>query len=423
MTHPTRNHIALFSGGGLALFLALFWHPLQHGILTALLLRAEAPSPEVLREAVEQAGDPTALLRRFWRTQRIPDREFVVRYLAQKADHDWALFRALEPIVLEATGDPDLEVREQSFATLARMKHPQLRHLALAQLGDADPAARLLGLQSLRATATSNDVSIAYRFLNDSDPRVVVAASAVLRQATGHDVGLRASHALPQFVGFGTNRLAAPDLPAIAQGVQRWREWWDGHRSDYSGSSAAPPSSGSAVRLATSDFRLRDSTGEPVRLSDYQGKVMLLAFWNWGVPASLDDVPVLNGLSRRYAERLVVLGICVPYTADCHAGHDHAAADQPAGEPPAARPHSGERGQGVGALAGAGQMHYRTLLDPDGTLRARFNVGVLPTYVLIDADGALRRLFAGSRSALVFEAMIAEMLPGDSGARVSRGAQ
>ena len=423
MSRPFRNRAALLSGGGLALLLVLFWHPLQHGILTSLLLRADAPSPEVLRVAVEQTGDPARLLTRLWRTQRIPHREFVVRCLEQRAGNDPALLRALEPLVLEATADPDLGVREQAFATLARMKHPQLHRLALVQLRDVDPAARLLGLQSLRAAATSNDVPIAFRFLNDPDPRVIVAASAVLRQATGHDVGLRASHALPQFVGFGTNRLAAPDLPAITQGVHRWREWWEGHRSDYSGSSAAPPSPGPAVRLAISDFRLRDSRGVPGRLSAYRGKIVLLAFWGSEAPASLDDVPVLNALSRRYAGHLVVLGVSVPYTPDCHAGHEHsghdpAAADPPAGEAPAACPDQG--GQGV---EGAEQMRYRTLLDPDGALRTRFNVSVLPTYVLIDAEGALRRLFTGSRSQSVFAAMIAELSPGNLGARESRGTQ
>lgn len=423
MTRPARNRIALLAGGGLALCLGLFWRPLQHGLLTSLLLRAEAPSSEVLREAVEQADDPAALLGRFWRTQRIPHREFVMRYLEQKTGSDPALFQALEPIILEATGDPDFEVRKEAFATLARMKHPQWRRRALAQLGDADPAVRLLGLQNLRASVSSNDVPIAFRCLNDSDPRVIVAASAVLRQATGHDVGLRARHALPQFVGFGTNRLAAPDLPTIAQGVQRWGEWWDGHRSDYSGSPPEPLPPSPAVRLAVSDFRGRDSRGAPGRLSDYRGKVVLLAFWGSEAPASLDDVPVLNALSRRYAEHLVVLGVCVPYTPDCHAGHehsghDHAAADPPAGEAPAAGPDQG--GQGV---EGAEQMRYRTLLDPDGALRTRFNVSVLPTYALIDAESALRRLFTGSRSQSVFTAMIAEVLPGNPGVRESCGTQ
>jgi HEAT repeat protein len=100
----------------------------------------------------------------------------------------------VKPLVLEAAGDVDITTRESAFATLSRMKHPQLMPLALQQLSDADPAARLLGLQYLRSTANSNDVSIAMRLLNDPEPRVVVAAALVLRQATGLDFALRSAH-------------------------------------------------------------------------------------------------------------------------------------------------------------------------------------------------------------------------------------
>jgi hypothetical protein len=48
------------------------------------------------------------------------------------------------------------------------------------------------------------------------------------------------------------------------------------------------------------------------------------------------------------------------------------------------------------------------LLDPDYAVGARFNGGELPTTVIIDASGRVRRRFIGERSRQVFEAMIAE---------------
>ena len=211
----------LLAGSALVLLVIAFWRPLQQRSLAYFLLRSEAPSEEVLSSAVEQAKDPGSALMELWKTQRIPHRQFVIHYLGRVSTTKPDLFRAMEPVVLEATRDADIAIRESAFATLARMKHLQLRPLALEQLSDADPAARLIGLQNLRSIATSNDVPTAVRLLNDPEPRVVVAAALVLRQATGLDFGIRSTHAMPQFICIDTNPPPAPDLAAIRQGVQR----------------------------------------------------------------------------------------------------------------------------------------------------------------------------------------------------------
>ncbi|HEV2394478.1 MAG TPA: hypothetical protein VG146_19175 [Verrucomicrobiae bacterium] len=49
------------------------------------------------------------------------------------------------------------------------------------------------------------------------------------------------------------------------------------------------------------------------------------------------------------------------------------------------------------------------LLDEKDLVGARFNGGELPTTVILDAQGRVRRRFVGSRSLAVFEAMIAEL--------------
>jgi len=53
-------------------------------------------------------------------------------------------------------------------------------------------------------------------------------------------------------------------------------------------------------------------------------------------------------------------------------------------------------------------INYPVLVDPEGAVGRRFNGGELPTTVIIDAQGRLRRRFIGERSLDVFEAMIAQ---------------
>lgn len=151
-----------------ALLALVFWRPLEQRCLLHFLLRSDAPSPQVLTEAVEDAGDPGSVLERLWLTQRISHRQFVLSYLGQTSPAKPDLFRAMEPAVLAAAGDADVQARELALAVLVRMKHPALRRLALAQLANLDPAVRLLGMQSLRSIATANDVPIAMRLLLES---------------------------------------------------------------------------------------------------------------------------------------------------------------------------------------------------------------------------------------------------------------
>lgn len=392
--------------------LLIFWRPLQRQYLTHLLLRSDAPSPEVLSDVIGQAGNAKTLLLRLWQTQRIPHRQFILSHLGRIVNSEPAILRAMETVVLAAATDPNITTRELAFAALVRMKHPQLRRLALEQLDDADPAARVLGLQSLRSIATSNDVLVAMRLLSDTDPRVIVSAALVLRQATGNDFGIKSSLALPRFTSIDkTNSALSPDLAAINQGVQRWSEWWKVHQSEYPKPLEPPRELRQPTRLTTRDFTLMDSDGKPVRLSDYHGKVVFLAFWTLDTPVSLDDAPALNAINSSNAGNVAILGICVPPTPSCadehepgkgHEHHNHHAESSPALNT------AGARGL-VHNTARKWQIEFPMLIDAEGELGLRFAVEELPTYVLIDSQGLIRRRFAGNRSKAVFEAMLEEV--------------
>ncbi len=395
--------------------LAIFWKPIRRQSEIYFLLRADVPSPEVLSKVVQQTGDPKSLLLRLWQTGRIPDRHFVLSYLGRIANREPELFHAMEPIVTDATTDADITTRELAFGLLARMKLPQLQPLALGQLADADPAARLVGLQRLRSIATTNDVPRAMRLLDDSDPRVVVAAALVLRQATGLNFGIKSSSlALPRFTSITTESGTDTNPPqaywntnAIVQGVQRWRDWWKEHQADYS-VSTTPLESIQPAGLATSDFSLEDADGKAVRLSDFRGKVVVLAFWSLDAPVTLDDAPALDSLQRHDPENLAILGIMVSSAPDDDMpdmpdmpGMQHAA--------PALNTAAGRAA--VRNFARQRQINFPMLLDAQGEISPRFAVEEdLPVYVLVDAQGIIRRRLVGFRSQPVFGALIAEAI-------------
>src|SRR5688500_5812786 len=65
-------------------------------------------------------------------------------------------------------------------------------------------------------------------------------------------------------------------------------------------------------RKANLDFTVKDIAGKDVRLSQYQGQVVLLNFWaTWCVPCKR-EIPALTALYRDYRKRgFVVLGVSV----------------------------------------------------------------------------------------------------------------
>ncbi len=396
--------------GGLAVFglMALvFWRPIQRQCLAYFLLRSDAPPPEMLTQIVQQTSHPTSLLLGLWGTGRLPHRHFVLSYLSRIADTEPDVFRALEPIAMDATSDPDLTTRELAFIVLAVKPHPQLRRLALQQLEDADPAVRASGLQALRRGANSNDVPTAIRLLSDPDPRVVVSAGLVLRQATGQDFGLKSTLALPRFTSIDhTNALPAPDLDAIGRGMEHWHAWWKDHQAEYGPSAEERHEPRQTPDPTAPDFSLESLEGKRVRLSDYRGKAVLLAFWTLEAPISLAEAPALNAL---HDQGVAVLGIGLPAPPSCADEHEEGDEHAHHHQHCAAPTFDTEQGRAlVEQRAHEHKINFPILLDAKGAVGRRFAVEDWPTYVLIDRQGTIRRQFVGNRTGPVLEAIVSE---------------
>ncbi len=120
------------------------------------------------------------------------------------------------------------------------------------------------------------------------------------------------------------------------------------------------------------DFTVQSSTGAPIRLSDYQGKTVVLDFWaTWCEPCQ-EALPGTNTLAREYAGKNVVfLAVNVWDTPDAFAAWlpKHA---------------------GLNALTFA--------IDPapqGGDTAAQYKVSAIPTQFVINPQGRITASFIG----------------------------
>ncbi len=148
------------------------------------------------------------------------------------------------------------------------------------------------------------------------------------------------------------------------------------------------------IDAPASDFQfLHVQSGEPGRLFDYQGDVVLVNFWaTWCAPC-LEELPALNRLQERYRDQgLTVLTI------------------------------SDERREAL--LDFEEDLPLRTVsayLDNPSSLPQPFRrtLATRPTTYVIDREGTIRDFFLGARSFTAFEQVIRPYLETDaSGARL-----
>ncbi len=131
----------------------------------------------------------------------------------------------------------------------------------------------------------------------------------------------------------------------------------------------APPG-GDLLQAPAPDFSAplvaNGDAGARVKLSELQGKVVILDFWaTWCGPCAA-QAPILDRLARKYPEKVVVLGINV-------------------GEAPArAKAYARQKG-----------LSYPILVDPKQQVQATYGATNLPTLVLIDKSGIMKAYIQG----------------------------
>ncbi len=402
-----------------ALAALVFWQPIRHDVLVAGVLRSDAPSESALTEAVGGASDPTQVLQRIWQVGSLSGRAFVVGYLQRNQKPDALLARQMQPVLEQAAWDADLDTREAAFSLLAHWKDPSLRQWLCQQLGDADPAVRALAVQHLSRIANSNDVPAVVRLLDDPDPRVVAVTGTLLKRVTGQDFGLKATQALPKFAWPHSTPPAPVDWEGLNRGREAWRQWWAEHHTCFPSEEHLSDSTPRFFARPTPDFALEDFDGRRVRLSEFHGKVVLVSFWNLTNDLSTVDEPAFHALLQNRGNDLAILSIAIDPAVwpeescgDHEGGHGNEHGD--AHEPAQSHCHKARMdlaGTRAAARALAARLGVRhpVLVDTTAALATRYAVNDLPAYVLLDAQGNLRRRVIGSRTEATFRAMVDEV--------------
>ncbi|MEN9676718.1 MAG: hypothetical protein RIS76_2614, partial [Verrucomicrobiota bacterium] len=377
---------------GLAIGGAIWLKPrLRQAAVIRDSLAATSVDDDVLRDG--GAAVTATMIRQFWDTQRLPHRRAAWAALIGGTEFHLAALRS--KLLSEAARDPDYEVRIRALGTLDSLESPESLAAVTTQLADPDPELRQLGLQLLRRRGGLAHVPLVLPCLADADPTVALNADATLRAWTGRDSGLRLSRLLPARHELFAELTPAADLLAIRAAAEGWNRWWS-ETPRSTESVTTWPSLADPITLPCPEIRLPDLKGREVDVRQFSGKRVLLNFWTTWCPACLLELPILVELQRRHPDDLVVIGISLD-----------GAESEEGGEP------SDEAGirQRVRAAVSRHRLNYQVLLDPKNTVGRQFNGGELPTQVLLDRDGRVRRRFVGERSLRVWESLLADASP------------
>jgi thiol-disulfide isomerase/thioredoxin len=181
--------------------------------------------------------------------------------------------------------------------------------------------------------------------------------------------------------------IAVAGIAAVAWLVTGAQLPWSRSQAEGSLTSASAPSAAACpadAPAAALNFTVKDMHDQPVRLSDYAGKVVLLDFWaTWCGPCKV-EIPGFIDLQKKYGNSgFQVLGVSID------------------DKPEQLKPYAAEMGMNYPVLQGLGQDD---LLDAFGPMFG------IPVSVVISRDGKMCARHMGFTSKDVFEAQIKALL-------------
>lgn len=402
----------------------VFKNRIQQQIQVLLIEHSTVPSEALFQEAVNSYEVPVPFLERIWESETISHRRIIAQYLKRISSRAPPWYKEVHPLLLQASHDVDVSVRELALSALSTVNHPELFRVAREQLADPDPMVRLMGVQRLRQLDDLHLIPVMMETIEDPNLRVATTAAAVLRTKTGNDFGVRISQSLGKLEAGVYTDPGKEKRAKIEQGLEKWGTWWESHRDQYPDDLGPVDSEATLSQsLPMQPFALPSLNGEVKRWKDYQGKTVLLNFWTTWCPSCLEEIPGLVELHAQATDRIEVVGISLDGQPDAH-GHGHAlksiraasdaAVDEDtlhAGEEPAHASNHSHRSHDssevarlenirktVSRFARKHGMNYEILLDPHSELAGLFSGHELPTNVLIDSNGNVRRRWIGGRS-------------------------
>ena len=149
-----------------------------------------------------------------------------------------------------------------------------------------------------------------------------------------------------------------------------------------------------ADRAPAPDFSLPGENGAPVKLSRYQGKVVLLDFWATWCHGCKTEIPWYMEFSQAYKkDGLVVIGVSM----------------------------DDDGWKAINPFVTDKKINYRIVLGDDVTGEQYGGVEALPTTFVIDRDGRIASVHVGLTSRKDFEDAIEKLL--EAAPNAGRGAK
>jgi thiol-disulfide isomerase/thioredoxin len=398
MPRKKRTWVVLGAGFLTVCCLAVVKRPLRLWVSVKATLANPSPPADQVEAVIKNSTDCEGTIIAAWNTGKIIQREVAAKEIADPNVIKGKLPDDLEAIALRGCLDVDLNVREACLAALDTRKDSAFAALASAQLNDCDPQIRLLGLQHLRHVDAKLGIPAIIPVLDDNDPEVAATALKLLEHWTGQDFGVRVGDVLssddPESE---TSNKLSKGVAKLQAAVGLAKQWWTQHQTEYT--AAIPPIPSEALTntwaIPAGDFSLPDLKGGKVRLADYRGKIVVINFWTTWCTACVAEIPELVQLENEHKGDLVVLGVSLDSLPDDDG--DQAPTNS-----------LDEIKKKVARLVESKNINYPVFLDVHDDAGGQYNGGELPTTVIVDADGNIRRRFIGSRKLRTFDSMIVE---------------
>lgn len=182
-------------------------------------------------------------------------------------------------------------------------------------------------------------------------------------------------------VAFGlTTRLNSSTLASIVPNLEQWVFNMVKNKDGGKATTTPPPPVTNAAMAP--EIELQTVDGQPFRLSDLRGQVVVLNFWaTWCIPCR-EEIPELNAMQRELGPKgLVVIGASWDDTAE-----------------------------GIREFKSDIKLDYTVLIGSE-TVQGKFGgIPSLPTTFIIDRQGRIRQKIIGARDREGFEKEIKPLL-------------
>jgi cytochrome c biogenesis protein CcmG, thiol:disulfide interchange protein DsbE len=138
------------------------------------------------------------------------------------------------------------------------------------------------------------------------------------------------------------------------------------------------------VGAAAPDFALPALSGEPLRLSELRGRVVIVNFWASWCPPCLNETPrLVRWYEQHQSDGLAVLGVDTLYQ---------------------------DSREAVETFAREQQISYPVLLDDVGEISRQWQARQLPRSYVIDREGVVRFVRIGELTERDFEQQVLPLL-------------